>query len=70
MGQNPTDLELKAMIDEMDEDNNGTVDFEEFVILMKKKTAEVEENDDLEEAYKVFDPNNDGWVKNLFFSYL
>ena len=28
MGQNPSDKELKEMIDEMDEDGSGTVDFE------------------------------------------
>ena len=28
MGQNPTDLELKEMISEMDGDGSGTVDFE------------------------------------------
>ena len=35
MGQNPTQKELDDMIGEMDEDGSGTVDFEEFVILMK-----------------------------------
>ena len=28
MGQNPSDQELKEMINEMDEDGSGTVDFE------------------------------------------
>jgi len=64
MGQNPSEQELKEMISEMDEDDSGTVDFEEFVILMKKKTAdnEAEGNDDIEEAFKVFDRNNDGVI--------
>ena len=38
---------------------------QEFVILMKRKTAaqdnEEEGNDDIEEAFKVFDRNGDGW---------
>jgi len=63
MGQNPSDHELKEMISEMDEDGSGTVDFEEFVILMKKKTADNEAGyDDIEEAFKVFDRNNDGVI--------
>jgi Ca2+-binding EF-hand superfamily protein len=35
---------------------------QEFVILMKRKTAdnETEGNDDIEEAFKVFDRNGDG----------
>eukprot|EP00090_Calanus_glacialis_P004756 TRINITY_DN13570_c0_g1_i1.p1 TRINITY_DN13570_c0_g1~~TRINITY_DN13570_c0_g1_i1.p1 ORF type:complete len:151 (-),score=70.88 TRINITY_DN13570_c0_g1_i1:190-642(-) len=62
MGQNPSDQELKEMINEMDEDGSGTVDFEEFVILMKKKTADAEGNDDIEEAFRVFDTKNDGVI--------
>ena len=60
MGQNPTNQELSDMIGEMDEDGSGTVDFEEFVILMKKKTAESDGNDEIEEAFRVFDTKNDG----------
>ena len=76
MGQNPTEQELIEMISEMDEDDSGTVDFEvtkanilnlprmflsqEFVALMQKKSAEDEYNDDIEEAFKVFDTKNDG----------
>ena len=35
MGQNPSDQELKEMIDDMDEDGSGTVDFEVGFILLK-----------------------------------
>merc|ERR1712173_405992 len=62
MGQNPTDQEPKEMIGEMDEDDSGTVDFEEFVILMKKKSADDEFDDDIEQAFKVFDTKNDGVI--------
>ena len=34
--------------------------FQEFVSLMKKKRADDEFNDDIEQAFKVFDTNNDG----------
>ena len=61
MGQNPSDKELKEMISELDEDGSGEVDFEEFVTLMQKKTADDEFNDDIEEAFKVFDTKNDGY---------
>ncbi|XP_023320702.1 calmodulin isoform X2 [Eurytemora carolleeae] len=64
MGQNPSEQELEQMINEMDEDGSGTVDFEEFVILMKRKTAdnEADGHDDIEEAFKIFDRNNDGVI--------
>ena len=32
------------------------------MILMKKKTADAEGNDDIEEAFRVFDTKNDGYV--------
>ena len=63
MGQNPTVQELDDMIGEMDEDESGTVDFEEFVILMQKKTANDNDDNsscDIEEAFKIFDIKNDG----------
>ena len=61
MGQNPSEKELVDMIGEMDEDGSGTVDFEEFVILMKRRTADSDGNDDIEAAFRVFDTNGDGW---------
>ena len=63
MGQNPSDQELIEMINELDEDDSGTVDFEEFVTLMVKKTADDEFNDDIEEAFRVFDTKNDGYFE-------
>lgn len=37
---------------------------QEFVALMQKKSAEDEHSDDIEEAFKVFDTKNDGWIIN------
>lgn len=37
LGQNPTEDELKAMIDDVDADLNGTIDFSEFLNLMVHK---------------------------------
>ena len=35
-------------------------DMTRFVILMKKKTEDAEGNDDIEEAFRIFDSKNDG----------
>ena len=34
LGQSPPESEMKAMIDAVDADSSGTVDFEEFCLLM------------------------------------
>ena len=41
---------------------------QEFVILMKKRTADSDGSDDIEAAFKVFDTKNDGYNthKNIF----
>ena len=47
LGQNPNDEELDDMIKEIDEDGNGTVDFEEFLIMMSKKMKEADSDEEL-----------------------
>ena len=37
LGQNPTEAELQDMINEVDADGNGTIDFPEFLSLMARK---------------------------------
>jgi calmodulin len=37
LGQNPTEAELQDMINEVDADGNGTIDFAEFLNLMQRK---------------------------------
>lgn len=36
LGRNPTDEELRDMIHDIDSDDNGTIDFNEFLTLMSK----------------------------------
>ena len=37
LGQQPSETELKDMIDEIDADGNGTIDFEEFLLMIQRK---------------------------------
>jgi calmodulin len=42
IGQNPTDIELQEMIDEVDGDKDNAIDFNEFVTMMSKKIHDIE----------------------------
>ena len=62
MAQNPTETELRDMINEVDEDGNGTIEFDEFLVMMAKKVKDNETSDDIKEAFKVFDRDGDGYI--------
>lgn len=60
LGQNPSEADLQDMINEVDVDGNGDIDFDEFLTLIATKMEAVEEEDELKEAFKVFDKDGDG----------
>ena len=47
LGQNPKEEELTDMINEIDEDGNGTVDFAEFLVMMAKKMSNTDSDEEL-----------------------
>jgi calmodulin len=58
------------MINEVDEDGSGTIDFEEFLVMMSKKVKLSDEEEDLKEAFKVFDRNGDGSISAIEFRHV
>ena len=62
MGQNPTEDELLALVMEVDINGDGTIDFDEFVGMMKKKANDVDQESDLMDAFKIFDKDRDGFI--------
>ncbi|CCA71196.1 probable Calmodulin [Serendipita indica DSM 11827] len=62
LGQNPSDSELQDMINEVDADGNGTIDFKEFLTMMAKKLKDGDREEEIRQAFKVFDKNGDGFV--------
>jgi len=43
---------------------NGTIDFEEFINMMAKKMRETDSEEELREAFRVFDKDGNGSVFN------
>ena len=53
MGQNPTDSEVNDMINEVDVDGTGILDFEEFVSFVRRLTkSRGDPENELREAYR------------------
>jgi Ca2+-binding EF-hand superfamily protein len=63
LGHNLKPEQLEECIEAVDGDGSGTVDFEEFLELMRKKTKEYEDEQELREAFRVFDKNNRGVIE-------
>lgn len=62
LGQNPTAAELQDMINEVDCDGNGTMDFPEFLSCMARKMKDTDGEEEICEAFKVFDRDGSGCI--------
>jgi Ca2+-binding EF-hand superfamily protein len=62
LGQNPTEAELQDMINEVDADGNGTIDFPEFLSMMARKMKDTDSEEEIREAFKVFDKDGNGFI--------
>ncbi|XP_047503285.1 calmodulin-like isoform X1 [Pieris napi] len=65
LGQRPSETELRDMVKEVDQDGNGTIEFNEFLQMMSKKMRGGDGEDELREAFRVFDKNNDGLISSV-----
>ncbi|XP_028123939.1 calmodulin-like protein 8 isoform X1 [Camellia sinensis] len=71
--QIPTEEDLQSMISEVDVNGNGTIEFGEFLHLLATKMKESEAEEELKEAFKVFDKDQDGYIspnelRNVMFN--
>lgn len=64
LNQDPSDQELNEMIAEVDIDGNGHIDFDEFVILMNKRSKETDAEEEVINAFKVLDKDGQGTISS------
>lgn len=62
LGQNPTEAELQDMVAEVDADGNNSIDFPEFLTMMARKMKDTDSEEEIKEAFKVFDKDNNGFI--------
>ena len=62
LGLSPTDDEVQDLVREIDIDGNNMIEFNEFLTLMSKQITSHDTEQELVEAFKVFDTNGDGVI--------
>jgi len=62
LGQNPTEAELQDMINEVDADGDNMIDFPEFLTMMARKMRDTDTEEEIKEAFKVFDKDGNGFI--------
>lgn len=62
LGANPTDAEINDMIMEVNADGDDTIDFPTFLSLQARKMKDTDSEEELIEAFKVFDRDGSGFI--------
>lgn len=62
VGQNPTESQLLDIIDEIDPQKTGKIDFNQFCALMGKRLNYTQSEEEIIEAFKVFDKDATGMI--------
>lgn len=55
-----TDQEIQNMKSEVDVDQNGNIEYKEYISLIARRVRDVDLEEEMIEAFKIFDTNNDG----------
>ena len=64
LGANPTQAELDEMIEEVDNNISQRIEFKQFLELFAKKMKDPDTEEDLIEAFRIFDFNNEGIISS------
>jgi calmodulin len=62
MGQTATQEELQEMVNEVDPNATGEIDFTEFLSIMSRKMGSGDPESEVKEAFKIFDREGKGLI--------
>ena len=70
LGQNPSEDDLAKMIQELHIDGQGTLEFPDFLKMMAKRMKDKESDQELRDAFRVFDEEGTGFVSASDLTYI
>lgn len=62
LGMSPTEGEVNEMIEKVDCDGSGTIDFPEFLRMMSNQTEDFDHETEIRETFRMFDKDGDGFI--------
>ena len=67
LGENPSEEQIKKLLEEVDEDGSGTIDFLEFLTMMVTRSSDPDPESDIRQAFRMFDRDNNGMISAAEF---
>jgi calmodulin len=62
IGQNPSEAEIQDMVNLVDKDGTGNIDFPEFLAMMTLKHSAENAEEEIRQAFQVFDGDGNGYI--------
>lgn len=70
VGENPSEAEIQDLMNEVDSGATGNFKFPNFLGMMAKKFDEINAEDEIREAFKVFDSDGNGFINRQELRYV
>merc|ERR1712168_900212 len=70
LGQNPSQDELAKIIQELHVDDQGTLEFPDFLKMMLKRMKDKDSDQELRDAFRVFDEEGTGFISAADLKYI
>jgi calmodulin len=70
LGHEPNEQDLADMIQDTDTDDDKKINFDEFIMLMQKRAKDSDIEEELFEAFKIFDKEGHGHIESAEFRHI